>query len=191
MRRIVQRGATPAVVRLYDGVEAERNFALDPDPLLLVLDEGDPSLVEAVERVVHEECAAFTRADDALVAHWLEHRNDVSALGRAIDGGLVVDTMEVAGRWSALDAMYRDVCAALLATDGVLAASAHLSHAYTDGGCLYFTFGGVPADGRDARGPRRGRVGRRDRRRVGRRRRAQPPPRGGDQPGPLRPRRAR
>ena len=30
-------------------------------------------------------------ADDALVAHWLEHRNDVSALHRSIDAGLVVE----------------------------------------------------------------------------------------------------
>lgn len=146
-RRVVQRGATPAVVRLYDGVEAERNFALDAAPLLLVLDEGDPIVVGATERIVHDECADFTRADDALVAHWLEHRNDVSALGQAIGAGLVVDTMEFAGSWSVLDALHDDVCAALLATDGVLAASAHLSHAYTDGGCLYFTFGGLPDDG--------------------------------------------
>ncbi len=143
-RRILQRGATPAVVRLYDGVEAERNFSLDTAPLLLVLDEGDPFVVDAVDRIVREECATFTPADDALVAHWLEHRNDVSALHHSIDAGLVVDTMEIAAPWAALAALFTDVCAALLAVDGVLMASAHLSHAYTDGGCLYFTFAGVP-----------------------------------------------
>jgi len=143
-RRIVQRGATPAVVRIYDGVEAERNFGLDPAPLLLLLDEGDPFVVDAVDRIVREEVDAFAPADDALVARWLEHRNDVSALHRSIDAGLVVDTMEIAAPWSALGALFTDVCAALLAVDGVLMASAHLSHAYTDGGCLYFTFAGVP-----------------------------------------------
>ena len=146
-RRIVQRGATPAVVRIYDGVEAERNFGLDAAPLLLVLDEGDPFVIDAVDHIVREECAAFTAADDALVAHWLEHRNDVSALHRSIDAGLVVDTMEIAAPWSALAALFTDVCAALLTVDGVLMASAHLSHAYTDGGCLYFTFAGVPDAG--------------------------------------------
>ncbi len=30
-----------------------------------------------------------------------------------------------------------------------MAASAHQSHAYTDGGCLYFTFAGRPGGGRD------------------------------------------
>lgn len=147
-RRILQRGATPAVVRLYDGVEAERNFSLDTAPLLLVLDEGDPFVVDAVDHIVREECVAFPAADDALVTQWLEHRNDVSALHRSIDAGLVVDTMEIAAPWAALDALFADVCAALLAVDGVLMASAHLSHAYTDGGCLYFTFAAVPDDGR-------------------------------------------
>ncbi|MFN8026368.1 MAG: FAD-binding oxidoreductase [Acidimicrobiia bacterium] len=148
IRRVLQRGATPAVVRLYDGTEAERNFGLtgtpEVAPLLLVLDEGDGYVVDAVERVVHEEFAGFTRADDALVAQWWEHRNDVSALHTSIDAGLVVDTMEIAAPWAALDALYTDVCAALLAVDGVLMASAHLSHAYTDGACLYFTFAGIP-----------------------------------------------
>jgi alkyldihydroxyacetonephosphate synthase len=148
IRRVLQRGGTPAVVRLYDGTEAERNFGLDPVPLLLVLDEGDRYVVDAVERVVQEEFAAFPRADDALVARWWEHRNDVSALHRAIDAGLVVDTMEIAAPWASLDALYTGVCAALMAVDGVLMASAHLSHAYTDGACLYFTFAGVPDTGR-------------------------------------------
>ena len=143
-RRVLQRGATPAVIRLYDGIEAERNFGLDAAPLLLVLDEGDAYVVDAVERIVREEFAEFARADDALVAQWLEHRNDVSALHRAIEAGLVVDTMEIAAPWAVLDALFHNVCAALLAVDGVLAASAHLSHAYTDGGCLYFTFAALP-----------------------------------------------
>jgi alkyldihydroxyacetonephosphate synthase len=148
IRRILQRGATPAVVRLYDGVEAARQFGLDADPLLLVLDEGDPVLVDAVGRVVREECAPFTPAPDALVAHWLEHRNDVSALHTAIDAGFVVDTMEIAAPWSRLAALYEGVRAALEAVDDVSLASAHMSHAYPDGACLYFTFAGRPPQDR-------------------------------------------
>jgi alkyldihydroxyacetonephosphate synthase len=40
---------------------------------------------------------------------------------------------------------------ALLAIDGTLAASAHQSHAYVDGACLYFTFAGrMPDQSSDA-----------------------------------------
>jgi alkyldihydroxyacetonephosphate synthase len=73
-------------------------------------------------------------------------RNDVRALHDAIGEGLVVDTMEVAGRWSDLPAIYAITLAALRDVDGMVAASAHQSHAYTDGACLYFTFAGSPGD---------------------------------------------
>jgi len=59
----------------------------------------------------------------------------------------VVDTAEVAARWAALPAMYRDTLDALAAVDGTLVSSAHQSHAYTDGACLYFTFAGRAPDG--------------------------------------------
>jgi alkyldihydroxyacetonephosphate synthase len=157
-RRILRRGATPAVLRLYDSIEADRHFGgaegkgggTGDANMLLVLDEGDPALIDAVLRVVQEECAAATVADDALLDTWLEHRNDVSALHHYIANGFVVDTMEVAARWSALPAVYDAVLAALRSFDELAVASAHLSHAYSDGACLYFTFGGLtPKDQRE------------------------------------------
>ena len=78
---------------------------------------------------------------------WLGHRNDVSALAPLWRGGIVVDTVEVSGPWAALPGLFEDVVGALEAIDGTLAASAHQSHAYTDGACLYFTFGGRGPDG--------------------------------------------
>ena len=48
--------------------------------------------------------------------------------------------MEVVGRWRDLPSIYASTVAALQAVDGTLAASAHQSHSYTDGACLYFTF---------------------------------------------------
>jgi alkyldihydroxyacetonephosphate synthase len=171
-RRVLRRGATPAVLRLYDPVEADRHFGGTEGKggggaegeggggaegkgggetegggdgtLLLVLDEGDSALVDGVMRVVHEECAEATLADPALLDTWLERRNDVSVLHHYIEQGAVVDTMEVAARWSILPAVYHGVLAALRATDDLVVASAHLSHGYRDGACLYFTFGAFP-----------------------------------------------
>jgi alkyldihydroxyacetonephosphate synthase len=152
-RRILHRGATPAVVRLYDDIEAQRNFqtpaGMHP---LLVLDEGDPALVDATMAVVHQECAAADGLDgDVLVERWLEHRNDVSALEALISRGYVVDTMEIAARWAALPDIYAAATAAIQSVEHTLVASAHQSHSYPDGACLYFTFAGQPpADARDA-----------------------------------------
>jgi alkyldihydroxyacetonephosphate synthase len=145
-RRVLQRGATPAVLRLYDTVETERNFSVPGHHALLVLDEGDAAVVDAVMAVVAEECSGAARLDDGLVDHWLGHRNDVSALEALTARGIVVDTIEIAARWAALPRLYEEVVAALLAVPHALVASAHQSHAYTDGACLYFTFAGRPPE---------------------------------------------
>jgi alkyldihydroxyacetonephosphate synthase len=49
-----------------------------------------------------------------------------------------------------LPTIYANAVAGLTAIDATLAASAHQSHAYTDGACLYFTFAGKPAEGTGA-----------------------------------------
>jgi alkyldihydroxyacetonephosphate synthase len=143
-RRIIQRGVTPAVLRLYDTAESARNFEVTDHHVLLVLDEADPAVVEATATVVGDECAAAAVLDAGLVERWLSHRNDVEALEALTRRGIVVDTIEIAGRWAALPAMYQAATEAIRAVPGALVASAHQSHAYGDGACLYFTFAGQP-----------------------------------------------
>ncbi len=144
-RRIMQRDARPAVLRLYDERESKRSFDVDAC-VLIVLDEGDSHLVEATMRVVDEECARATALDPTLVATWLEHRNEVGALAPLWDRGYVVDTIEVAGSWATLSPMRHAVIEALHAMPEVTVASVHQSHAYLDGACLYFTFAARPDD---------------------------------------------
>ncbi|MDQ4068771.1 MAG: FAD-binding oxidoreductase, partial [Actinomycetota bacterium] len=142
-RRALRRGATPAVLRLYDEAESKQSFD-DPGPLLVVLDEGDPSLVEATMAVVAEECAVGGAEDlgPHLADRWVAHRDDVYDLDDLARQGVAGDTMEVAARWAALPSLYDDVTSALREVDGTVWASAHLSHAYTDGACLYFSLAG-------------------------------------------------
>jgi alkyldihydroxyacetonephosphate synthase len=149
-RRILRRGATPAVLRLYDRTESERNFDEPDTNVLIVLDEADPDIVAATFTVVDAECgsdAASQPLDTALVERWLGHRNDASALAPLWRAGVVVDTAEVSGRWAALPGLFDEVVAALGSLEGTLAASAHQSHAYVDGACLYFTFAGRGPEG--------------------------------------------
>ena len=141
---MLRRGATPAVLRLYDPVEGDRSYQTGDLAVLLVLDEGEPSLVDATIEMVEEECETALGLDVELVERWMGHRNDVSQLEKLISGGLVVDTMEITGPWSALPAIYDEAVAAIKAVPGTLAASAHQSHAYPEGACLYFTFAGKP-----------------------------------------------
>ena len=148
-RRILRRGATPAVLRLYDTTESGRNFEQPETNVLIVLDEADPDVLAGTIAVVEQECGAASAAslDVGLVERWLGHRNDVSALAPLWRAGVVVDTAEVSGPWAALPGLFEEVIGALRAIEGTLAASAHQSHAYTDGACLYFTFGGRGPDG--------------------------------------------
>ena len=151
-RRILRRGATPAVLRLYDEAESMRNFEQPGTNVLIVLDETDPALLAATLAVVDDECtseAGTRNLDVALVERWLGHRNDVSALAPLWRAGVVVDTAEISGSWSALPALFDEVVTSLQALEGTLAASAHQSHAYTDGACLYFTFAGRGPEGDD------------------------------------------
>lgn len=152
MRRTLQRGATPAVLRLYDSIESERNYQTPSGTcVLLALDEGDDAIIAAMMSVIEHEAGAHggTRLDDELVSQWLERRNDVAALEQLITGGLVVDTMEVSSRWTDLPAVHLAATAAIASVPGTLVCSAHQSHSYSDGGCLYFTFAGkVEPDGR-------------------------------------------
>jgi alkyldihydroxyacetonephosphate synthase len=147
---MLHRGATPAVLRLYDAIEGERSFQTGEHHPLLVLDEGDPALIDATLAIVREECAAAAVLDDELVDRWMGHRNDVSALEALISRGYVVDTMEIAARWRDLPAIYEAGTAAITSVQHTMVASAHQSHSYGDGACLYFTFAGQPpADERE------------------------------------------
>jgi alkyldihydroxyacetonephosphate synthase len=146
-RRILQRGARPAVLRLYDETESHRLFEVD-GCALIVLDEGDAALCAPTMGVVRDECTDAKGAGAALVARWLAHRNDVGSLAPLWEGGICVDTLEVAGAWAGLENMRERVLGALRSLPDTLVATVHQSHAYLDGACLYFTFAGRPA--RDA-----------------------------------------
>ena len=87
--------------------------------------------------------------------HWWQHRNDavqtyaqIMGPERAFGSGVIVDTMEVAGLWSAVPRLYDGIKAALAAH--AQAVACHLSHLYPSGSSLYFTFLITGADDQDA-----------------------------------------
>jgi alkyldihydroxyacetonephosphate synthase len=146
-RTTLRMGATPAVLRLYDGPETARGRGGDgSNCVLLVLDEGDARLVGATMSIVADACAAAggTEGDVELVEAWMQHRNDTSALQGLTRKGFVVDTMEIAAPWSKLPAIFDAVRTAMLEVPYARAATCHLSHSYADGACLYFTFAATP-----------------------------------------------
>lgn len=151
LRRVLRAGWRPPVVRLYDARESRRGFR-DFVPrgraLLLLLHEGPAAAVDAELAAVGAICreSGATPTDAGAVSQWLAHRNQVPSFRSFLEQGVVVDTIEVAATWSRLPAMYAGVVNALGEVPGLLAATAHASHAYRSGANLYFSFAVKPAD---------------------------------------------
>ena len=87
--------------------------------------------------------------------HWWQHRNDavqtfaqIMGPERTFGTGVIVDTMEVAGLWSAVPRLYDSIKTALSAH--AQAVACHLSHLYPSGSSLYFTFLITGADDHEA-----------------------------------------
>jgi alkyldihydroxyacetonephosphate synthase len=147
VRLMLRAGWKPALVRLYDGAESKRHFKAHVHRgrcVLLLLSEGPTRLADAE----YEECAAIAESAGGRplgskpVEHWLEHRFEIADVhDLATRKGVVFDTIEVAANWDRINSVYEAAIAALSAVPGIVAASAHSSHSYMQGTCLYFTFG--------------------------------------------------
>jgi alkyldihydroxyacetonephosphate synthase len=111
--------------------------------MLVVIFEGTEDCpqrgVEEARRIA--ESARGSWEGDAPARRWLQHRYSVSYRQAPVfANGAFVDTMEVAARWSQLGTLFESVRRALAEHVFVMA---HLSHAYPDGCCIYFSFVGA------------------------------------------------
>lgn len=150
IRLVMRAGWRPAVLRLYDDIETARQFAdhVNGGCLLLAVSEG-PNLgvaaeADAVARIVEE--AGGTARGRAPTAWWLQHRNEVPSWDHLFEHGLIADTIEVTAPWDCAARIYDEVVAAVRQVPGVLMVSAHSSHSYRQGTCLYVTLVMQPDD---------------------------------------------
>jgi alkyldihydroxyacetonephosphate synthase len=141
-RQIVQAGWRPPVMRQYDPRESRRMDARASACLLLLIHEGPSGLVEAETAATAQLAAAAgaTPMPAEIAERWLENRNHVPSWDQLLARGLVVDTVEVSAAWSRIGKVYDDAVSALAKIPGLIAGSAHSSHAYRSGLNLYFTF---------------------------------------------------
>lgn len=114
--------------------------------LMVIVHEGEPEdlrvVAECTEQVCFDHRASDLGAEPA--RHWWEHRYGVSYKQSPIFmAGGFVDTMEVATTWDRIPRLYRAVRRALAPLAFVMA---HFSHAYREGGSIYFTFAAAAAD---------------------------------------------
>ena len=142
LRALLKRPA--AIGELLDSRAA--NVALGGALLVAIFDGQDESVLGEVERAraIAERTGKYEGEGPA--RKWLLHRYSVSYRQAPLFAqGLFVDTMEVAATWSRLGALYDAVRGAIGKRAFVMA---HMSHAYPDGCCIYFSFAGVAAPGK-------------------------------------------
>lgn len=158
VRSLLRQGLRPAVLRVYD--EADTGL-FHPEVgggcLLITMCEGWVPLVALESKAIGLAVAAHGGDDlgEEPGRRWHERRYDASYKladylkpGGAFGDAVALDTMEVAAPWGALPATYDAIRGALgTAMDLVLC---HCSHAYSDGACLYFTFGAAAAGDEDS-----------------------------------------
>jgi alkyldihydroxyacetonephosphate synthase len=149
IRLILRKGIFPAVVRLYDGVETSRHFYDTPEArntcMLILVMEGSTDLVETEERVSHAVCTDHggVACGAGPVHHWFDTRFNVRETSDFSPRDVIFDTIEVSVMWDKALDLYEAMISAMKAIEGVIFASAHASHVYTQGACFYFTFGGI------------------------------------------------
>jgi len=161
LRDAVRAETGAAILRGYDETDAQLSFGPLGHPGGCVGMLGFPADLwglEARKQVasgVMQRAGASGELGSSYGEHWWEHRNDavgtyqaIMGPGRAFGAGAIVDTMEVAGLWSAVPGLYAGVRGALAAHAS--AVGCHLSHLYPSGSSLYFTFLVSGADDRDA-----------------------------------------
>ena len=150
-RYIIQSGWTPPVMRQYDASEVKRLFpdhARGEDCLIILVHEG-PAAKTAAEMTECAEIAADTGCEIApkeVVLQWLEERNHVPTFESFLEGGIIVDTVEIAADWKKIALIYTNAVASLNEVENILNASAHSSHCYRSGLNLYLTFAAMPDD---------------------------------------------
>jgi alkyldihydroxyacetonephosphate synthase len=142
LRKMLQAGLRPAVVRLYDEAETAHKFhemGLPPGACLLILVyEGLWELAETSAAVGRRYCEAAGGRDlgSGPAERWWQTRFDTSGLVLANSraGGLA-DAIEVAALWQDLPAVYAAMIAAARRHGAQV--HAHVSHVYPSGGGLY------------------------------------------------------
>ncbi len=151
LRAVSQAATGAAIIRGYDELDAQLSFGAlghaNGCVGMLGFPADLPGLADRKLAAIDALAQAGPARDlgSSYGEHWWEHRNDavqtyaaIMGPDRAFGSGVIVDTVEVAGLWSVVPALYESVRTAL--SSQAEAVACHLSHLCPSGSSLYFTF---------------------------------------------------
>lgn len=145
IRSFMHKGLRPAVVRLYDEVEATHKIAQygfeKGFTLLILVFEGNKEMTELEAKLTKEICLANYGRDkgEKAAVEWLESRFSTKKMldYDAIKGG-TADAIEVAAPWDCIENVWREMRKALEPLCEVV--DCHFSHVYHNGASVYVIF---------------------------------------------------
>jgi alkyldihydroxyacetonephosphate synthase len=144
MRAVMQAGIRPVVMRLYDSEDSAFNgYDVEAGECVLVIaTAGLREIAQAAATAVTNFAGGAKDLGEGPWQRWQHHRFDLSAerLKTFLEPpGAYLDTIELAGAWTMLPELHARVKTAI-GVGGL--ALCHFSHAYEQGCCAYFSFGG-------------------------------------------------
>jgi len=143
MRKVIQKGLEPAILRFYDEFDSATTFSHfieEPEGniMLIMFDDEEKvakAKIDLIEKAIEEYKAK--ELDEEIGQKWWDKRyRKYFATPNAIKMG-IVDTIEVAVKWRALYDLYKDIKTKLESLE--VAVMAHFSHFYQDSAAIYFT----------------------------------------------------
>ncbi len=131
-----------------------RGYSLGQGSLLLMAFEGSRDWVSARRRRALRRAKPAASLGGGPAKRWYAERFETPYLRDSlVEHGILVDTAETAASWSRLAEVYRAGGKALQESlweqGGAALVLCHVSHVYTDGASLYFTFFGKAREGRE------------------------------------------
>lgn len=139
------RHVVPAVLRIYDDVEAQNLYKhvglTETSPLLIVGYDGPAEITQAESRLF-SEIAVRAGAEwlGPEIGHaWEQHRFNADWLVKGNTGpGCMADAIEVSAAWPDIMPIYDEVRATVAGDCSLF--MGHMSHFYSSGGALYIIF---------------------------------------------------
>jgi len=145
LRAVMQAGLDPSVTRLYDPVDTklhQNSMEIKGDGCLMIMGFEGPESAFARAKAKKGFHLCARRGQDLGTEPgeaWLKHRYSVSYYQSVIMSRerTILDTCEVAAVWSRIMELYNKVRQAIMPHAMV---TAHISHLYSTGAAIYFTF---------------------------------------------------
>ena len=136
----------PKMVRLYDELETAYYTGLEGAVLIFRFATQSKAFLEAARSEVSDILRQGFRGPELVHRLLQERQNYREHITRILHRGLIVDTVEIAASWDKVADLHRAVKEALRGVEGVYFVTAHLSHIYRHGACLYFTILFTPSE---------------------------------------------